>query len=432
MYDIALNSRLSRDVKKFVVSCDICQKAKPRKHAPIGLSQPLPIPEKPFEVITMDFITELPNSLGYDAILVIVDKLTKYAIFIPTNGTVNEEGTAKLFFEHILSKFGIPQQIVSDRDPIWTSTFWKELCKLLSTKRSLTTAYHPQADGQTKVMNQTLETALHAYVSPNQNDWASLLASFALAYNNLPHSSTGFSPAFLLLGFHPKTPSNYLNPALDTVIQPKTTDRAASKIDAYASPISIRGPIASTEQVESETAENFLLEFETYRSQARQALQFAQAAQKREYNQGRSCIEFEVGDRVLINPHSLNLLHAEKGKGRKLFMRYEGPFEILQKLGPATYRLRMPASYGLHPVLNVVHLKPYATSDPTFGSRPQKQLSHDDFEALPEYEVESIIAERWQHIWNGRRIQELLTHYQYTIRKDTLKPVRNGLCADSM
>ena len=402
--------RMSRDVKKFVISCDICQKAKPRKHAPIGLLQPLPIPEKPFEVVTMDFITELPDSLGYDAILVIVDKLTKYAIFIPTNGTVNEEGTAKLFFEHVLSKFGIPRQIVSDRDPRWTSTFWKELCRLLNTKRSLTTAYHPQADGQTEVMNQTLETALRAYVSPNRNDWTSLLASFALSYNNLPHSSTGFTPAFLLFGFHPNTSSSYLNPSLDAVTRPETTDHAA-ELDARPSKPSTRAPIASTELVESETAKKFLLEFETYRAQARQALQFAQAAQKRDYDRGRSRVEFEEGDRVLINPHSLNRLRAEKGKGRKLFMKYEGPFEILQKLGPVTYRLRMPASYGLHPVLNVTHLESYTTSDPAFGSRPSKRISRDDFETLPEYEVESIVAERWRRVRNGRRIQELLTHF---------------------
>ena len=88
--------RMSRDVKKFVVSYDICQKAKPRRHAPVGLLQPIPILEKPFEVVSMDFITELPDSAGFNSILVIVDKLTKFAIFIPTHNKVNEEGTATL------------------------------------------------------------------------------------------------------------------------------------------------------------------------------------------------------------------------------------------------------------------------------------------------------------------------------------------------
>ena len=114
---------MSIDVKRFVVSCEICQKAKPKKHAPIGLLQPLPIPERPFETVTMDFISELPESNGYNSILVIVDKLTKFATIIPTHNTIDELETAQLFFSHIVSKYGLPRQIVSDRDSRWTSTF---------------------------------------------------------------------------------------------------------------------------------------------------------------------------------------------------------------------------------------------------------------------------------------------------------------------
>ena len=106
--------RMSREIKKFVNSCDICQKAKPRRHAPVGLLQPIPIPSQPFEVVTMDFIPELPLSNGFDNILVIVDKLTKYAIFIPTTTRIGEIDTARLFFKHIVTKFRIPRQIISD------------------------------------------------------------------------------------------------------------------------------------------------------------------------------------------------------------------------------------------------------------------------------------------------------------------------------
>ena len=108
----------------------------------------------------MDFITQLPESNGYDAVLVIVDKLTKFAIFIPTVTTIDEEGSAQLFFDQVVTKYGIPRQIVSDRDARWTSSFWKEICKRMNVKRALSTAHHPQSDGQTEVMNQTLETAL--------------------------------------------------------------------------------------------------------------------------------------------------------------------------------------------------------------------------------------------------------------------------------
>src|SRR6266403_2770793 len=106
---------MSRDIKHYVSTCDICQKAKPRRHAPIGLLQPIPIPSQPFEVVSMHFIPELPVSNGFDNILVIVDKLMKYAIFIPMTTTITEVGTAKLFFHHIISKFGIPRQVITDR-----------------------------------------------------------------------------------------------------------------------------------------------------------------------------------------------------------------------------------------------------------------------------------------------------------------------------
>ena len=116
----------------------------------------------------MDFIPELPWSSGFDNILVIVDKLTKYAIFIPTTVSVTKIETAELFFHRIISKFGIPQQVITDRDARWKEEFWNEICKKMGMIISLTTAYHPQADGQTEVLNQSLEISLHAYNRPEQ------------------------------------------------------------------------------------------------------------------------------------------------------------------------------------------------------------------------------------------------------------------------
>jgi hypothetical protein len=122
--------------------------------------QPIPIPSQPFEVVTMDFIPELPECEGCDNVLVIVDKLTKYAIFIPTTTTITEKGTAELFFQHVISKYGIPRQVIMDRDVRWKGEFWREICDRMGMTRALTTAYHPQADGQTEIMNQSLEISL--------------------------------------------------------------------------------------------------------------------------------------------------------------------------------------------------------------------------------------------------------------------------------
>ena len=124
--------------------------------------------------------------------------------------------------------------------------------------------------------------------------------------------------------------------------------------------------------------------------------------QKRAYNQGRLAYEFEEGDLVLINPHSLKLYRTEEGKGQKLLMKYEGPFEIIQKISPVTYRLRMPASFGIHPVINIAHLERYNLSPMELGTRPTKPLSREDFQDLPEYEVEKILAEKLRKRGNKR------------------------------
>ena len=108
--------RMSREIKKYTSTCDIGQKTKPRRHAPIRMLQPILIPSQPFEVVTMDCIPELPECEGYDNVLVIVDKLTKYAIFIPTTTTITEKGTAELFFQHVISQYGISRQVITDRD----------------------------------------------------------------------------------------------------------------------------------------------------------------------------------------------------------------------------------------------------------------------------------------------------------------------------
>ena len=155
----------------------------------------------------MDFILELPLSSGFDNILVIVDKLTKYAIFILTTVSVTEVETAKLFSHHINPKFGIPGQVITDRDARWQGEFWKEICKRMRMVRSLTIAYHPQADGQTEVLNQSLEISLPTYISPSRNDWVNYLNTVALSYNTTPHTATRFAPTYLARGYIPTTRS---------------------------------------------------------------------------------------------------------------------------------------------------------------------------------------------------------------------------------
>ena len=396
--------RMSRIIKTFVNTCDICQKAKPRRHAPVGLLRPIPIPTRPFEVVTMDFIPELPESNGFDNILVIVDKLTKYGIFIPCSTKITEEGTAKLFFKHIVAQYGLPQQVITDRDSRWRNDFWGEICRLMGTKRSLTTAYHPQADGQTEVLNQTLEIALRAYIGPSRNDWEQHLDALSLSYNSSPHTATTFAPAYLLRGFIPITTSTLINPP-PHIPRPSSWDSG----DAI-----------------NQKAVDMWENFESDRTRAKEALLLSQIHQQKAYNKGRLIKEFDEGDLVVLNPHSLDLLKSEKGRGNKLLMRYDGPFEIIRKLSPVTYQLRLPASYGLHPILNIAHLEEYKPSPDFLGNRPTKRLNRQDFNELPEFEVEAIIGERLRKTRTGRRTKEFKVRFTgYGPEFDEWLPPRN-------
>ncbi|CAI5947953.1 unnamed protein product [Closterium sp. NIES-65] len=148
---------MAADVQQFVTSCDTCQRMKSSKQKKAGLLQPLPVPERPWQVVSLDFITGLPStSQGHDSILVVIDKFYKMGHFIPTNATATAEATARLFFARIITIHGIPATLISDRDPKFTSKFWKELMGLLGTKLAMSSAYHPQTDGQTERLNQVV------------------------------------------------------------------------------------------------------------------------------------------------------------------------------------------------------------------------------------------------------------------------------------
>lgn len=424
--------RMSRDVLKYVRTCDICQKTKPRKHSPFGLLQSIAIPSQPFEVITMDFIMDLPDSNGFNAILVVVDKLTKFVIVMPCNTTVNEEETAELLFKNVFKTFGLPRQIISDRDARWTSRFWEGLCRQLGIRRGLSTAYHPQSDGQTENLNQTLEVCLRAYVGPDRNDWTGYLDGFTFAYNTTIHTVTGFSPSFLLFGFEPVSRSRYLSPGIDHVKRSldkimfgdnKETTNLLRDDSGWNSDENRASTSSKTKEVLNEiNAENAdvgldervdkkLEDFKANRERAMDSLLLGQIFQRKYYNAHRMLKEFEVGDKVLINQRKTGLLRNVKGRGEKLLILYEGPFEITQKISKVAYRLRMPASYGIHPVINIAHLEPYEESPPEFGTRQNKRAIRKDFEDLPEYEVEQIIDERLSKVRNGKKQRLFLTRF---------------------
>jgi transposase InsO family protein len=155
-------------------------------------------------VISVDFIVELPESHGYDAIMCVVDSLTKRAHFIPMHTTINVEGMALLFLKEVWKHHRTPRAVVSDRGPQFVAAFTRKLYKLLGIKLATLTAYHPQTNGQSERVNQELEGYLHIFTSRRQDDWDELLPLGEFSHNNHVHSLTQQTPFMVDTGRHPR------------------------------------------------------------------------------------------------------------------------------------------------------------------------------------------------------------------------------------
>ena len=194
---------MRQDIKEYVETCEVCQRTKHRRGKTQPPLQPLAIPTRPWEWITMDFITGLPESQGKTAILVVVDRFSKMGIFIPCVNETNSQNLAEMLLEHVFTKFGLPNKVTSDRGPQFVSKFTKDIYQALGIENATSTAYHPQTDSQTERVNQELEQYLRCYTSQVQDDWAKYVSLAEFAYNNRKHSATGKSPFEIILGYHP-------------------------------------------------------------------------------------------------------------------------------------------------------------------------------------------------------------------------------------
>jgi len=177
-------------------------RSKPQRHKPYRSLKQLPIPEQPWNSISIDFIEKLLSSSGFDTILIIVDWLTKQAIFIPAHDTITSTDLAHLFVLHVFSKYSIPSHVTSNRGSEFVSNFFQSLGTALDMRLHFTSGYHPEGDGQTECTNQTLEQYLRVYCNYQQDNWSKLLPLVEFAYNNAPSATTGVSPFFANKGYH--------------------------------------------------------------------------------------------------------------------------------------------------------------------------------------------------------------------------------------
>ncbi|RVW70701.1 Transposon Tf2-8 polyprotein [Vitis vinifera] len=319
--------KMGEDVQAYVKSCLVYQMDKTERKKAVGLLQPLSIPERPWENISMDFITGFPKVRDFKSVFVVVDRFSKYVVFIPAPDVCPVEKAAKLFFNNVVKHFGLPRDIVSDRDTRFTGRFWVELFKLLGSELKFSTANHPQTDRQTERINGLLEEYLRHYVTATQKNWVDLMDTAQLCYNLQISSVTKMSPFELAIGVQPRMPLE--------VAKQKT-----------------RGSSHAAYKLAQSWQEMF--------DEAQDSLEKAARRMKKYADRDRRPLEFQVGDKVLLKltPQIWKKI-SSKTRQRGLIQKYDGPFEVIKRVGQVTYMLKLPERLKLHPTFHVSFLKPY-------------------------------------------------------------------------
>ncbi|GJT16228.1 reverse transcriptase domain-containing protein [Tanacetum coccineum] len=320
---------MKADIATYVSKCLTCAKVKAEHQRPSGLLVQPDIPEWKWEKITMDFITKLPKTAaGYDSIWVIVDRLTKSAHFLPMKETDSTEKLTRLYMKEIVARHGIPVSIISDRDSHFTSRVWQSLHEALGTQLNLSTAYHPQTDGQSERTIQTLEDMLRACVIDFGNGWDRHLPLVEFSYNNSYHTSIKAAPFEALYGRKCRSPVCW----------------------AEVGEAQLTGP-----EIIHETTEKIF--------KIRDRMQAARDRQKSYADKRRRPLEFEVGDKVMLKVAPWKGV-MRFGKRGKLNPRYIGPFRIIERIGPVAYRLELPQELSrVHNVFHICNLKKCLSDD---------------------------------------------------------------------
>lgn len=326
---------LRRDVERFVERCVTCQTSKGQA-SNAGLYLPLPIPTQPWTDISMDFVMGLPRTQkGYDSIFVVVDRFSKMVHFIPCKRTTDAVQVGTLFFREVYRLHGLPLSIVSDRDPRFLGHFWRSMWKLLDTSLDMSTAYHPQTDGQTEVTNRSLGNLLRCLVGSSIKKWDSKLPQAEFAHNHALNRSSGFSLFQINYGIIPRGP-----PDLSSL-----PDR-----------IHLHGG-----------AEAFVDAVLDTHAQAKASLETSTAKYKTAADSHRRRLVFEVGDLVwvMLTRDRMPAHAYNKLKDKKI-----GPVQIIERINDNAYRLQLPADMKTSDVFNVKYLSRYFPPDPDSRSNP--------------------------------------------------------------
>lgn len=382
---------LAKTVEKVITNCDTCIKSKPARHAPYGMLKSPDMPTRAWTSIAWDFIVKLPASkepiteATYDSIFVVTDRLTKYAYFIPYKESSTAEELAYTFLRIVIANHGLPDEIISDRDKLFTSHFWTTLTASLGTKAKLSTAFHPQTDGQTERLNQTLEQYLRCYVNYRQTNWVQLLPLAQFAYNSASTEATKTSPFYANYGYEPQVS---------------------------------KAPIIT--QHESEKATLHADELRALQQQLSSDITFISSQTAKYYNKKRSMEPtLKEGDKVyLLRKNVKTQRPSDKLDYKKL-----GPFKIEKVVGPVNYRLTLPKSMEIHPVFHISLLEPAPPGAPNTPTMPTEIKDRDE-----PYDVGKVLDSKYVR----HKLHYLIKWLDYPDTENSWEPAENLNCPEKL
>ncbi|KAD7477187.1 hypothetical protein E3N88_00323 [Mikania micrantha] len=319
--------------------------------------RPLPIPNRIWEDISLDFIVGLPLSHKVDTIFVVVDRLSKYAHFLPLKHPFTAKMVANLFCKEIVRLHGFPRSIISDRDTIFLSNLWQELFRLGHTSLKMSTSYHPQTDGQTEVVNRCLEAYLRCFAHEQPLQWSSFLVWAEYSYNTGFHTSLQTTPFNVVYGRDPSILHPYV--------------------------------LGDTNNAELESQ---LVTCDQMLQLLRANLQKAQDRMKSQLDQQRRELNFNVGDAVFLRIQPYRQKSLAKRRFEKLSPRFYGPYFITKRVGPVAYELALPDNSRIHPVFHVSMLKPARGVLPSSPAAPLPLTKDWEVDLQPA----QVLSHRWR------------------------------------
>jgi hypothetical protein len=388
---------MDKMVEQYVTSCVKCQQNKASNQLTAGELMPLPIPNRPWAQMGIDFIGPLPTTKsGMNGVAMMVCRFAKMKHIVPIKMTLTAPQAVGLVVANVVRLHGVPDVIVSDRDARFTAGFWKEFWSCWQTKLGMGTAYHPQTDGQSERENRTLVEAVRSFVSEDQKDWDEQLPLLELAMNSAKQSSTGESPFMMVTG-----------------------REAILPVD-----VQLATPIATTANPAVGELQNKMQEIW---KRATTSLEKAQARQQKAANRKRRAVEYEVGEKVWLSTAHIQLQgNRELDRTMKFSAKFIGPFKVVERKNANAYKLELPDSFHIHPVVNVERLKRFVDGADQFPSRevedwrPSGEAVRDANGEL-EWEVERVIAQRGSE----RNRSYLIKWVGYPLYESSWQPKRN-------